>query len=551
MNTITPITPITIKGGVVRVIDDATGDIARTTSGWIEDEKYRFYMSVAATAVSAEFDSAVTRTGKYTLKLSTTDITGKIVTGLYTGLGVTTATEAVIKKYGIPVKASTSYRLKCYVKTNNVAANAVYLDGASFTADGTVVSGSSFITNKLSGTEDWTLLTTTFTTPATAVYLSIRQLVNVAGNISDAWFDVNSMTLEEVSTITNSGSYPALFYPKCTAVTSTDNIDQSFGARDNSNAFGDGTLGHQKSAKGITPTKKNFSGVIVQRVNGAGTYTGDVIISLQADSGTSRPSNTPLKSVTIPNATWMGLTAGVDYAVMFDYVVTPGVKYYIVFDSTTQDAFNFTAYGAVAATGERYSYNGTSWGPAAGTNGGSIKTLYSKNTTNFTVRTDNQTLSVTAPTTDGWDDGDIIDTSDGTYGITPLTLEPGVNNIYYSSNGSSTADGEVDPSLQAIIGGGIHSFDSSENACRDENGVLTLIATDNIDPTKIAKLYADPTLHSVIVRDATEGTDAGGTIAHRDENYNTVILAVSSDDGVTPVAVYIRGITHELLIDSN
>jgi len=36
-------------------------------------------------------------------------------------------------------------------------------------------------------------------------------------------------------------------------------------------------------------------------------------------------------------------------------------------------------------------------------------------------------------------------------GLTPLTLAPGVNNIYYSSNGADTADGTVDSSLQATM----------------------------------------------------------------------------------------------------
>jgi len=46
-------------------------------------------------------------------------------------------------------------------------------------------------------------LTVTFVTPATAALYSIRKLINVAGNVSDAWFAVDSMTFEEVSTIDN------------------------------------------------------------------------------------------------------------------------------------------------------------------------------------------------------------------------------------------------------------------------------------------------------------------------------------------------------------
>jgi hypothetical protein len=432
------------------VIDSATGDIARTTSGWIEDEKYGLTLAKTAGSASAEFDSAVTRTGRLTAKLSTTDTSG---TGyLYNGLGIGgTATLPNLLKYGIPIKASTAYKLTCHVKTDNVAASGAYIQFTSYDSAGTRKDNTA--SSKLSGTNDWTKIELSITSNATAAFMTFGLFNSVAGNISDAWFDVNSMSLSEVLTINNPSATPAYLYPKAIADSSEDNIDQSYGTRDNSNAFGDGAGGHQKSAKGITPTKKEFTGVVVQRVNGSGTYVGDVTISLQKDSGTSRPSNTPIASLMIPNATWMGLTAGADYAVMFDYIVTPGTKYYIVFDSSTQDAANFTAYGAIAATGERYSYNGTSWGAVSGTNGGSIKTLYSKNTTNLTVSTATQSLSVTSPTTDGWADGTVIDTADGSYGVTPLTLAPGDNTVYIASNGPATADGEVDPSLQMTFSG--------------------------------------------------------------------------------------------------
>ena len=80
----TNVTPadITVKGGVERVIDSATGDIARTTNGWIEDEKYGFNFLASVGTSSAEFDTAITRTGSKTLKLST------LATGSY--LEVTT-----------------------------------------------------------------------------------------------------------------------------------------------------------------------------------------------------------------------------------------------------------------------------------------------------------------------------------------------------------------------------------------------------------------------------------------------------------------------------
>ena len=47
---------VTVKGGVVRVIDSAAGDIARTTTGWIEDEKFGWRLRSLLGSVSTEFD---------------------------------------------------------------------------------------------------------------------------------------------------------------------------------------------------------------------------------------------------------------------------------------------------------------------------------------------------------------------------------------------------------------------------------------------------------------------------------------------------------------
>ena len=129
-------------------------------------------------------------------------------------------------------------------------------------------------------------------------------------------------------------------------------------------------------------------------------------------------------------------------------------KYWVVIKTTTLDDANYIRLNAKAANAYaggvvKYSNNGTTW--TADAKGFYFKTLYSKNTTNFTVSTDTETISVTAPTPDGWEDGTVIDTAN--LGVTPLTLAPGVNNVYYSSNGAATADGEVDPSLQATVGG--------------------------------------------------------------------------------------------------
>lgn len=88
------------------------------------------------------------------------------------------------------------------------------------------------------------------------------------------------------------------------------------------------------------------------------------------------------------------------------------------------------------------------------------------------------------------------------------------------------------------------------DASLDENSVPSLIATLNTTGSSIVRILADPTAHTIKVVDDTTGTDHGPVNALRDSNDRPVIMAVSSADGVTPVAVYADA-SGNLLIDSN
>lgn len=188
-------------GGVyipgAKSIEGATGDIAVTTDNtWIEDEKYHWFVDRIATAISDEFDTAITRTGAKTLKLSATDATGS--QAVYIG-GLTLASYS---KHAPILKPSTEYTLNCYVKTTTAVTNSIYLDVLVFNTAGTQV-GSTYTTNKLSGTNDWTLCTITFNSGVGGVYGRIRCTMYPAGAIMDAYFDVNSMTLIETGVSRN------------------------------------------------------------------------------------------------------------------------------------------------------------------------------------------------------------------------------------------------------------------------------------------------------------------------------------------------------------
>jgi hypothetical protein len=163
------------------------------------------------------------------------------------------------------------------------------------------------------------------------------------------------------------------------------------------------------------------------------------------------PTGSALVSTVIPNATWNAITVNTDYTISLPYTFTPGTLYAVVFESSTQNASNCPNIYGNATGGGSVRFNGTIWS-AQGTTALYFKTLYSKNTTNLTVSTATETVSVTAPTVDGWANGTVVDFTE------PLTLASGANAIYVSSNGPATADGTVDSSLQGIMGG---SYDNS------------------------------------------------------------------------------------------
>ena len=443
----TAITPVTVKGGVVRVIDNATGDIAMTTSGWIEDEKYGWWAQQKATAWSAKFDSTVTRTGRLTLKVSLTNVTGKaILTILPADPASVSVTIPQLSKYTIPVIGSTSYRFNGYVKTNNIVSAAV-IQIIEYNAAGTKIVTNSC--NSVGSTVDWTLETKTFTTNSATVGIIIILILNTAGNIADAWFDVNSMTLEEVSTITNSGSSPALFYPKVTAVSSTNNIDQSQVVKTNSTSLGKVTAGVPFLSQSITFSKKNFTGISLW-VQKQGIPTDNLVITLEGQSS-DIPNGTIYATANL-NGADIAAGASAEYTLVLPYTVS--IAKYAIKIARDGSADNTNYYIVLRDASQSYTagvgkYYDTSWRSLASLY---FKTLYSKNTTNLTVSTATETVSVTAPTTDGWADGTFVNVIlEGNN--TPLTLAPGVNNVYYSSNGAKTADGNVDASLQAILGG--------------------------------------------------------------------------------------------------
>lgn len=173
-----------------------TGTIPTTTvSTWINgsaagsatQDEYGWYLNSFATANSTAFE---VRNGRNTLRVSNTNTTGRTIVGSANAL--TPATYAGGSKYKIPLLPNTSYTISAGIETYNVPASGVWVTVVTFNGDNTT--RVEYDTARLTGTNERSVITSTFTTGASTGFGYILLRNAVAGNICDAWFDSITLT---------------------------------------------------------------------------------------------------------------------------------------------------------------------------------------------------------------------------------------------------------------------------------------------------------------------------------------------------------------------
>jgi len=85
----------------------------------------------------------------------------------------------------------------------------------------------------------------------------------------------------------------------------------------------------------------------------------------------------------------------------------------------------------------------------------------------------------------------------------------------------------------------------------DQNRVPAALGVSNANGSSVIPVYGNPANNAMKADDNTTGSDLGGNPDPRDANRKVAFMAVSSVDGVTPVAVYVDSATNKLLINSN
>jgi len=170
-----------------------------TTSGdkWIDgtigggtttNEIFGWYFWNYASSYAAMFDTTTKYSGNASMKVSTTG------TGSTAGLRVSVHSNTSFRQNNIPVLPNTSYTCSAMIKTQVISGAATTGARLQFvTSTGTNDIATTTVVTGLNTTKDWTLYTTTFTSNATARYVTpVLQIIgnNGAGTlIMDAWFD--------------------------------------------------------------------------------------------------------------------------------------------------------------------------------------------------------------------------------------------------------------------------------------------------------------------------------------------------------------------------
>lgn len=86
------------------------------------------------------------------------------------------------------------------------------------------------------------------------------------------------------------------------------------------------------------------------------------------------------------------------------------------------------------------------------------------------------------------------------------------------------------------------------NAKIDDNNVKTILGTSSVDGTPVL-IKAKESNGALYVETGSSGTGASD-VASRDDDFNPVLLAVSSVDGITPVTVSANPTTGAILIQT-
>ena len=535
------------KGGVFNGgFELAPAFVAGTTDidNWIDGtaggsgtvDQYGWYLHTTGATLTASFDTTISASGKYSMKFVATSGGAGYISNFNPNV-----TLVGYAKHAIPLKGAvggaTKYRISCKIKTDSA-----YGDGAFFVlyetnSVGTVVATKT--SPKITGTNDFTIITLDFTTQATTTF-GLLVLNLTTGGAQTIWFD--DITLEEVVEDTaNTSAVPTPLLSSITGVTSTDNIDQSaFGVSSWAN------LGNSSNplacATLFVPTKTKLTGVALWISHAAdASCVGNVTVSIRPDNGGS-PSTTVIASYTYLAAAWKLLTPSPTQAtpsviVPLPCILTPTSTYWVVAQNSSGESVGveYQLLCGTIATNGKYSPDGTTWG--AVTYGVCIQTYYAKPTENATIVCNGEKISLST-NEDGLLSGAIIDLDKGKYlykkdvaiGGNPLLFQQ--SDVFSATSGANAADNPIGVSqwgysngIMVSAGGGARSFIMKVNTLLPIKSVVATVVAFN-------GAYADDVRYIQVSTDGvnftTIGSDTRGAANSTTANYTEIPKGLST-----------------------
>lgn len=387
----------TVKGGVLRCIDDAVGGVAVTGDNWIEDEKFWLYHNNVSAGSSAEFDTEVKRTGDKTLKLEITSSTGKAIV-------LNDNSNSDFTDQRIQAQANTTYLFWCWVKSDSVETNWIYLELREW-ADWVISWANE--SEKLSWSNDWTYLQVELETSAWADSLFIYFRMTAWGSSGQIWrFDINSMTLKQKWTTTNpgqSGVQSIVWSVKWKST--TNNIDQEAIVSNNWNPL----YAWQTIWQVFSPTKENLSAIMFRCSSVNWSWWWNITIDLY-EWDTDYATTKSWSIIASNSLVWTSWTNHiVDMVAMLD----TANQYFYELSADWWDASN--SYTIRKDTSWWYAWwsiyiNWSSLSQCA-----YFATYYTKNTIWVTIEAHNKILSLKSNTSDGILDWATIDLVNSKY----------------------------------------------------------------------------------------------------------------------------------------
>jgi len=176
-----------------------------------------------------------------------------------------------------------------------------------------------------------------------------------------------SPTASQKDALIGSQGVPNLANPYITKDNvSTAETDQTQTTQNSSMETGEANVTTKKNliAQSFIPTKTKIRGVKLYKSANTGTFTGNVVVTLKADSAGS-PTGSALATATITNIVYNGLTVG-EFEALFasEYAsLVVGSLYWIVITPSTSDTSNHPNLGTNTAggytSGSVKYYNGT------------------------------------------------------------------------------------------------------------------------------------------------------------------------------------------------